>query len=109
MAAVKFYTDEHVARAVVKGLRQRGIDVTTVVEAGLRSAADEVHLAHAQREGRVLVTHDADFLRLHAAGAEHAGIAYGLQDMPVGDLLRSLVLITQVLESQDMINHVEFL
>ena len=92
MAAVKFYTDEHVARAVVQGLRQRGVDVMTVVEAGLRSAADEVHLAHARSEGRVLVTHDADFLRLHAAGADHAGIAYGPQDITVGDLLRSLIL-----------------
>ena len=27
-------------------------------------------------EGRVLVTHDADFLRYHAEGVEHAGIAY---------------------------------
>ena len=109
MGAVKSYTDEHVARAVVKGLRQRGIDVMTVVEARLRSAADDAHLAHAQREGRVLVTHDADFLRLHAAGTEHAGIAYGPQDMTVGDVLRSLVLIAQVLEPEDMINHVEFL
>jgi hypothetical protein len=30
---VKFYTDEHVARAVVNGLRQRGADVLTVPEA----------------------------------------------------------------------------
>jgi hypothetical protein len=109
VAAAKFYTDEHVARAVVKGLRQRGIDVTAVVEAGLRSAGDEVQLAHAHHEGRVLATHDADFLRLHAAGAEHAGIAYGPQDMTIGDLLRSLVLIAQVLEPADMIKHVEFL
>jgi hypothetical protein len=44
---VKFYTDEHVARAVVNGLRQRGVDVLTVVEAGMRTASDEEHLKKA--------------------------------------------------------------
>ena len=32
---IKFYVDEHVATAVVKGLRQRGADVLTVLEAGV--------------------------------------------------------------------------
>lgn len=32
---IKFYVDEHVATAVGKGLRQRGADVLTVLEAGL--------------------------------------------------------------------------
>ena len=45
---IKFYVDEHVATAVVKGLRQRGADVLTVLEAGLRSASDEEHLAPPQ-------------------------------------------------------------
>jgi predicted nuclease of predicted toxin-antitoxin system len=109
VAAIKFYTDEHVASAVVKGLRERGVEVMTAAEAGLRGASDEVHLAHARAERRVLVSHDADFLRLHAAGTEHPGIAYSPQTLPVGDLIRALMLLVQVLESDDMINHVEFL
>ena len=32
---IRFYTDEHVAKAVVPGLRQRGVDVLTVPEAGM--------------------------------------------------------------------------
>lgn len=39
-------------------------------------ASDEEHLAFALAEGRVIFTLDADFLRLAAAGHEHAGIAY---------------------------------
>ena len=34
MAKIKFYTDEHVSKAVVMGLRRRGVDVLTVPEAG---------------------------------------------------------------------------
>lgn len=71
---IKVYTDEHVAQAVVRALRQRGVDVLTVSEAGLTGASDEEHLKRALAEDRVLFTQDDDYLRLHAAGVEHAGI-----------------------------------
>jgi uncharacterized protein with PIN domain len=106
---VKFYTDEQVARAVVRGLRERGADVLTVPEAGLLGASDEEHLERARAEGRVLFTQDHDFLRLHASGAEHAGIAYAPQGTSIGDIIRGLMLIHQVLEVEDMKGHVEFL
>ena len=67
--ALKFSMDEHVPRAVTEGLRRRGVDVLTAREAGLLGADDEQHLATASSEWRVIVTQDADFLRLHASGA----------------------------------------
>ena len=109
MATIKFYTDEHVARAVVKGLRERGVDVLTAMEADLLGAADDAHLARAHRDGRVVFTYDVDFLRLHAAGVRHAGIVYAPRELPLGDVIRGLMLIVQVLDAKDMIGHVEFL
>jgi predicted nuclease of predicted toxin-antitoxin system len=106
---IRFYTDEHVARAVVRGLRQRGVDVITVPEADLLGASDEEHLGRARAEGRVVFTQDEDFLRLHAAGAEHAGIAYARHGLSVGEIIRGLMLIYQVLEPEDMTGHVEYL
>ncbi|HWY85401.1 MAG TPA: DUF5615 family PIN-like protein [Gemmataceae bacterium] len=106
---VKFYTDEHAARAVVRGLRHRGADVLTVPEAGLLSASDEEHLERARDEGRVLFTQDEEYLRLHAAGVEHAGIAYAPQGTSIGDIIRGLILIHQVLEAEDMKGHLEYL
>ncbi len=106
---VKFYTDEHVARAVVRGLRQRGADVLTVAEAGLLGATDAEHLERARAEGRVIFTQDDDFLRLHAAGVEHAGIAYAPQGASVGAVIRGLMLIYQLLDAEDMKGHVEYL
>ncbi len=44
MATIKFYTDEHVAKVVANGRRQRGVDVLTVAEAGLLGASDEEHI-----------------------------------------------------------------
>lgn len=106
---LKLYMDEQVPAAVTAGLRVRGVDVLTVQEAAMVGATDQDQLAFAARRGRVLFTHDADFLRLHAAGIGHAGIAYASQQMPVGQIVRGLMLLYQVLAPADMRNHVEFL
>jgi predicted nuclease of predicted toxin-antitoxin system len=53
--------DEHVSRAVIQGLRQRGVDVLSVPEAGTLGASDEEHLLFAVQAGRVLFTQGADF------------------------------------------------
>lgn len=107
---IRFHLDEHVPTAIAVGLRRRGIDVTTTAEAGLSGAADPEHVAFARSQDRVIVTHDDDFLTLHARAIPHAAIVYCHQgSRPVGRLLRSLLLIYECLTPQDMHNHVEFL
>lgn len=106
---IRFYVDEHVPTAVTVGLRLRDVDVLTAQEANRLAASDREHLALAVREDRVLFTQDADFLRLHASGVSHPGIAYARQQTPIGHIVRGLMLIYQILESADMQNHVEFL
>jgi hypothetical protein len=106
---IRFYTDEHVGHAVAAALGRRGVDAVTVVEAGMRTAEDLEHLAWARAEGRVLVTLDADFLRLHATGEEHAGIVYGPQGTPLRRIISGLMLIHDVLTPEEMAGHVEFL
>jgi len=61
------------------------------------------------REGRVVFTQDIDFLRLASAGARHAGIVYARPHARIGDVVRGLMLIYQVLEADDMLDHVEYL
>jgi uncharacterized protein with PIN domain len=106
---IKFYTDEHVAKAVIYGLRLRGVDVITTVEAGMRSASDKEHLERARNEGWVIFTQDDDFLRLHASGIPHAGIVYTPQRIYIGDIIYGLALIYQILDEEDMKGHVEYL
>ena len=107
--SIQFYTDEHVHPAVVRGLRSRNVDVLTCQEAGFLGATDHAHLIFATSRGRVLFTHDADFVRLHASGMVHSGIAYAPGPMSVGDCLRGLWLIYQVLEPADMVSQLEYL
>ena len=74
---MKLLLDEMVSPSVADQLRRRGHDVVAVVEsAGLRGQPDEVILATAQAEDRVVVTEDrGDFRRLAAAEAS-AGRPY---------------------------------
>jgi predicted nuclease of predicted toxin-antitoxin system len=88
---IRFHFDEHVSFALTAALRHREIDVTTARDAGLIAAEDTRHLAFTAAAGRVLVTQDVDFLRLHAEGVPHAGIVYcQQQSKSIGELLRLL-------------------
>jgi hypothetical protein len=107
---ILYHLDEHVPRAIADGLRRRGIDASTTVEAGLRSATDEAHLTYARTQGRVMVTCDRDFLVLASRGQPHAGIAYyPYGRYPVGEVIRRLVRLWEQHSSEDMLNRVEFL
>ncbi len=109
MSDVRYYTDEHVPSAVTAGLRLRGIDVLTVLDAGRLGASDEEHLALALSDARVIVTQDVDFLQLAALGHPHAGIVYASQQTSIGAMVRGLMLIFHVLSAEDMMGTVEFL
>jgi len=109
MAAVRYYLDEHVAEAVATGLRNRGIDVLTLSEAGTLGAGDREHFSYAYEEDRVLVTYDDDFLRLADQIDEHAGVAFAPQATSIGKLVRGRTLIAAEMEAEEMEGHVEFL
>ena len=109
MSKIRYYTDEHVAKAVIRGLRQRGVDILTVREANKLGEDDKGHLAFALVENRVIFTQDDDFLRLPSSDMEHAGIVYTPQHTPVGEIIQGLMLIYQVLEAEEMIGNVEYL
>lgn len=70
------------------------MDLVTAQERGQRQTDDEILLASARSEGRLLLTNDADFLCIHAswmvASRHHAGIVFRHQDMPVGEAVRRL-------------------
>jgi predicted nuclease of predicted toxin-antitoxin system len=106
---VAFHLDEHCPPAIAEGLRRRGIGVSTTAEAGLLGAPDEQQLAYVLTHHRVLVTSDADFLRLHQEGVQHAGIVFCHQGQrTLGEMIRSLILIAELLTVEDMASHVEF-
>ena len=104
-----YHFDEHISGAVAKGLYSRGIDVLTLVDAEMLGASDEEHFAFAREEGRTIVTYDDDFLRLADQTSDHPGVVYAPQSRGVGEMVRGLALIADVLSPDEMRGHIEFL
>lgn len=108
------YTDENVPRAVVMGLRLRGVDVVTVYDDGRDSCPDEEILDRATELGRVVVTRDEDFLAAAHAhqqqGRTFAGIVYAHQlRVSIGQMVDDLELIANAALAGEYENRVEHL
>ena len=109
-AAIQFHIDESADPDIAAALRRIGIDVTTTQEAGLRTVLDPMQWAYAKREGRVIVTHDADFLRLAKADNDHPGVAYCHQQArTIGEVIDLLILLHAVYSPDQMRGRVEYL
>lgn len=107
---IRFHLDEQVKSAVARELRRRGLDVTTTLEAGLRTQSDEAQLAFIRQQQRVIFTQDEDFLIIASRTSDYPGIAYCKQGTrSIGQIIESLVLIYEVYTPEEMIGRIEFL
>ena len=110
MSEIRFYMDENMDPTIAEQLVRRGIDAVTVRELGELGDADINHLQRATEMERVLVTHDADFLRLDAEGVEHAGIAFAKHyESSIGGIVKALVEFHSTMSAEDVRGKVKFL
>jgi predicted nuclease of predicted toxin-antitoxin system len=106
---VRFQLDEHVTHAIARAVARRGVAITTATESRVVGLPDDQLLARCRAEGRVLVTQDRDFLRLHRQGAPHAGIVCCEQgSRSIGEIVEFLLLVADIYVPADMVGRVEF-
>ncbi|MGB7160495.1 MAG: DUF5615 family PIN-like protein [Tepidisphaeraceae bacterium] len=112
--AIRLYMDVQIHGSVTEALRQSGHDLITAQADGMRRATDVALLDRATSLGRVLVTHDTDFL----AEAAHrqreaipfAGIVYAHPlNITMAQLIHQLELIMGAADANYMRNRVEWL
>jgi hypothetical protein len=113
---IRFFFDEHLPDIAADALRADGADVLTIDEAGRAGLPDEDQLRFATAGGRVVVTHDDDYLALAAAfntaGEEFAGVAYCHQLTYRGNvrgLIQALRLVYGAMTAAELRNTVEYL
>ena len=109
MPDIRLFADEQISKAVILGLRQRGVDVLSTPDAGREGLADESHLVFARENGYVLLTQDRDFPTLAATVPDHLGIIYAPQSMSIGDIIRGVLLVTGVLTDDEMKGRLEYI
>jgi hypothetical protein len=112
--SLSYYMDHHVRSAITEGLRRRGIDCLTAEEDGAAEAEDEWLLERATGLGRILFSQDVDLLAIASewleSGRRFSGLVYGRQlGLTVGQAIRDLELIAQVLAAAEMEDHIEFI
>jgi predicted nuclease of predicted toxin-antitoxin system len=106
----RFYLDENVPVAVEAQLATHGVDVVSARTVAALGEPDPDHLRRAASLGRVLCTHDQDFLRLAAQGVEHAGIVFArVRTFGIGQWVRALLRLHQQAEADSLRGRVVFL
>jgi predicted nuclease of predicted toxin-antitoxin system len=110
---LRIFFDEDVHAALAAALRKRGHDAVLALEEKRLGLSDESQLNFATQENRCLVTFNVgDFVRLHNrwidAGREHAGIIVSKQ-LPIGEMLRRLLILLQKENEDSMRGQVRFL
>lgn len=64
---MRFLADENIALSITMALRKKRHDVFDVKENKWQGKTDAFLVAHAHREGRIILTHDKDFLNQNLA------------------------------------------
>jgi uncharacterized protein with PIN domain len=110
MADIRYYLDEHMDAAVAIGLRRRGVDVTTTVDAGLTSASDSEQLNYAIAERRVFVTRDRRIIATGGHGTSHAGIVIARMGRgTIGPTVLALAHLHRTVSCEKMMGRIEYL
>ena len=113
MSRLTLYLDEHVQIALAEALRARGVDILTTQEATNIGLDDASQLVFAAKKRRSLFSYDKrHFARIHyewmGKKRQHAGITLSDQ-LAIGLLLRRLMKLHFSLNTEDMINRLEYL
>lgn len=113
---LRLYIDEDaMSRALVRGLRAQGINVSTPLHEDRIGQADDEQLEFATRMNRVFYTFNVgDFCRLHrdylAERKTHAGIIVVYrQRYTVGEQIRRLSKLAEEKSAEEMRNTLVFL
>ena len=110
MAEIRYHLDEHMNKAVAVGLRRRGIDVTTTVEAGLLRASDPDQIAFATVQQRVFVTRERGILAAIGHDVSHAGIAIARSGRrTIGPTILALTRLHRTKTAEEMVDRIEYL
>jgi len=112
-AGLKLLIDEDVHLALSSALRKRGYDAVHVRELERLGLEDVDQLDCAIEQERCFVTFNVgDFVRLHAkyieAGKTHFGIVVS-QQLPIGRMLRDLLLFFQTRSPEEIRGGLHFL
>jgi predicted nuclease of predicted toxin-antitoxin system len=116
MSRFKFIVDEDFDNRILRGLLRKRpqLDIVRVQDVGLEGTDDQVILAWAAVEQRILITHDLKTMPRHAAarmgtGKPITGMILVAQSMPIGDTIEDILTIIEASEPDEWQNWIKYL
>jgi predicted nuclease of predicted toxin-antitoxin system len=112
---IRFQADADFNQNVVRALRRRQpmIDFQTADDARLRGLNDPEVLAIAEREGRILVSHDRHTMPQHFADflmMQHSpGVFILSQYLPISQAVEELLMVWEASEAEEWIDTIQSL
>lgn len=111
---IRLYMDHQIPAAITRGLQARQIDVLTAFEDAANEFDDESLLRRATSLSRVIFTQDDDFLAIghqwQMTNQMFSGIIYAHQlKTTIGQAVRDLELVAQIMTPEEMKDRIEFL
>ncbi len=108
------YVDVHVPLAIVRGLRQRGVDVLTAQEDAATRLSDARLLRRARELGRILFSQDEDLIaeavRCQRLGESFATVVFARQlEISIGRCIGELEILAKIATSEDAEGQIVFL
>ena len=107
---IRFHLDENVNLQIARALEKMEIEVSTSTTEPLRTATDEAQWSYVKREGRVLITHDSDFLRIASKDFNHPGILFCRKDeRSLGEIIIECASVFNNFTPDEMKGKIEFI
>lgn len=111
--SLALYADHNVDRAIVGGLRARGMDVLMAIEDGFDQRADEEIFERATALARVVLTNDKDFLaiahRWQRDGHRFTGLIRARQEVAsISAVIEDIEIIAKLKEPHQMESHIDY-
>jgi hypothetical protein len=108
--------DENFNNDIVRGLLRKNpnLDIVRVQDVGLRGADDPAILEWAAAEDRVVMTHDAATMAYYTyervkAGLSMPGVIEVADDLPIGRVVKDLLLLAEYSEQREWEGQVIYL
>ncbi|SRR5258708_39362028 len=109
-------SDENFNNDIVRGLLRRkpDLDIVRIQDAGLSGAQDPDILEWAANQGRIVLTHDAATMAHYAyervkAGLRMPGVIEVADDLPIGQVIEDVLLMTEFSEKTEWEGQVIYL
>jgi hypothetical protein len=112
--SLRYYFDQHMPRAIARGLGRHDVDVLTTQEEGAEEWEDVDVFARAVELGRIMVTEDSDYIAIARAwmaeGRSFPGLVKAKDPWrDIGGAIEDLRIVAACYSEEEMVDRIVYI